>query len=399
MQKTLVSLFAGCGGLDLGFSFAEFKLLWANDFCKNAVVTYKKNIGDHIVLGDITKIPSTEIPDSFDVLVGGFPCQGFSVANTKRNMQDQRNFLYKELLRVIADKKPKVFLAENVKGLLSMEGGKVFEMILNDFSLLGYNVSYRVLKASDFGVPQNRERVIIMGNRIGVENLFPIATHSNPKEIEKGQDALLPHVAVKDVIGFLADQRVRVESFQLEDGQMVYNHTARTNVADSFWDRKYDVSQKEICAYLREWKKKAGISANEIDKRLGYLHTAPHWFRMDSSGSIPTTQDWVELKKMIGFDDTYDEKVLTLVEKNIVFEQTLRISNWDTPSDTITASGPEIHPNKQRRLSVRECAMLQTFPMDFVFEGSLTSMYRQIGNAVPCKLAYQLGLCIREMLA
>ena len=209
----------------------------------------------------------------------------------------------------------------------------------------------------------------------------------------------MPHVAVKDVIGFLADQRVRVESFQLEDGQMVYNHTARTNVADSFWDRKYDVSQKEICAYLREWKKKAGISANEIDKRLGYLHTAPHWFRMDSSGSIPTTQDWVELKKMIGFDDTYDEKVLTLVEKNIVFEQTLRISNWDTPSDTITASGPEIHPNKQRRLSVRECAMLQTFPMDFVFEGSLTSMYRQIGNAVPCKLAYQLGLCIREMLA
>lgn len=398
MQKTLVSLFAGCGGLDLGFSFAEFKLLWANDFCKNAVDTYKKNIGDHIVLGDITKIPSTEIPDSFDVLVGGFPCQGFSVANNKRNMQDQRNFLYKELLRVIADKKPKVFLAENVKGLLSMEGGRVFEMILNDFTALGYDVSYRVLKASDFGVPQNRERVIIIGNRIGVENLFPMETHGSVEKCSDEVSGLLPYVSVKDVIGFLAEERIREESFELSDGQVIYNHMARTNVADSFWDRKYEVSQKEICTYLREWKNKAGISSKEIDKRLGYLHTAPHWFRSDTSGSIPRPHDWVELKKILGFDDTYDERVLTLVEKEIVFEQSLRVSNWDTPSDTITASSPEIHPNKQRRLSARECAILQTFPMDFVFEGSLSAMYRQIGNAVPCKLAYQLALCIKKML-
>ena len=103
----VASLFSGCGGLDLGFIQAGFDIIWANDFSKEAVETYKTNIGDHIVLGDITKIPSSEIPNNFDVLLGGFPCQGFSVANNKRSMDDERNFLYKELMRLIKDKKPK----------------------------------------------------------------------------------------------------------------------------------------------------------------------------------------------------------------------------------------------------------------------------------------------------
>ena len=95
----VVSLFSGCGGLDLGFIQAGYEVIWANDFFKEAVETYKQNIGDHIVYGDITKIPSSEIPDDFDILLGGFPCQGFSIANIKRSMEDERNFLYKELLR------------------------------------------------------------------------------------------------------------------------------------------------------------------------------------------------------------------------------------------------------------------------------------------------------------
>ena len=108
-QHTVVGLFAGCGGLDLGFLNAGFSIVWANDFMKEAVETYKKNIGDHIILGDITKIPSSEIPDNFDILLGGFPCQGFSIANIKRSMKDERNYLYKEMLRVIKDKRPKYF--------------------------------------------------------------------------------------------------------------------------------------------------------------------------------------------------------------------------------------------------------------------------------------------------
>ena len=100
-KYSVAGLFSGCGGLDLGFINAGFDVVWANDFFKEAVETYKKNIGNHIILGDITKIPSSEIPNDFDILLGGFPCQGFSIANIKRSMKDERNFLYKEMLRII----------------------------------------------------------------------------------------------------------------------------------------------------------------------------------------------------------------------------------------------------------------------------------------------------------
>ena len=148
-KPTVVSLFAGCGGLDLGFIQAGYNVIWANDFFEDAVKTYRKNIGNHIVLGDITKIKSSEIPNNFDILLGGFPCQGFSIANTKRSMKDERNFLYLEMLRIIKDKKPKFFLAENVKGLMSIEKGLVLEMIINDFKKLGYNVNYKLLKGGE----------------------------------------------------------------------------------------------------------------------------------------------------------------------------------------------------------------------------------------------------------
>ena len=156
-KPKVVSLFSGCGGLDLGFKRAGFDILWANDFDKDSIETYTQNLGNHAVFGDITKIPSNEIPSDFDVLLGGFPCQGFSVANTKRSMKDKRNFLYLEMLRIIRDKKPKFFVAENVKGILSIEKGAVMEMILDDFRKIGYEVEFRVLTASDYGVPQHRE--------------------------------------------------------------------------------------------------------------------------------------------------------------------------------------------------------------------------------------------------
>lgn len=395
MAYTHISLFAGCGGLDIGFKQAGFKTLWANDFFLDAVKTYRLNLGDHITYGDITKIDCTDIPSDFDVLTGGFPCQGFSIANSKRSMEDQRNFLYRELLRLLSEKKPKVFIAENVKGLLSMESGKVIKMILNDFSSLGYKVDYQVLRASDYGVPQHRERVIIIGNRIGSPNIFPTSTHSN------GGSLFAPnkktHISVKDAISFLEHIRTRDEAIDF-NGLKIYNHVARNNVNDCFMGRKHQIDQHELCDYLREWRDKSGISVKKIDALLGYKHTAGHWFRKDTSGSIPTASDWIELKKILKLDDLWDDRILTFVEKKIVFEQSLRISNWDTPSDTITASGPEIHPNKQRRLSVRECAILQGFPMDFIFTGSISAMYKQIGNAVPPPLSYAIAMAIKEML-
>ena len=392
----IASLFSGCGGLDLGFIQAGFEVIWANDFFKEAVQTYKNNIGDHIVYGDITKIPSEEIPNNFDILLGGFPCQGFSIANSKRSMEDERNFLYKELLRLISDKKPKFFVAENVKGLLSMQKGKVFEMILEDFKALGYNVDYRVLKASDYGVPQNRERVVIIGNRLGLENLFPTKTHGLANDLFS--NSTKRYVAVKDVVSHLLNVRPREKSFEL-DGKIIHNHIARTNVHDTFWGRKHKVSQFDICDYLKEWREKSGWSTKKVDEHFGYAHTAGHWFRKDNgSGSIPNPKDWWELKKILGFDDKFDKAVTELELKPISFEQSLRINNWETPSDTITATGPEIHPNRERRMSVRECAIFQTFPDDFVFTGSLGNMYKQIGNAVPVLLGKKIAEVIKEQL-
>ncbi|MCK4635358.1 MAG: DNA (cytosine-5-)-methyltransferase [Candidatus Moranbacteria bacterium] len=391
MQKNkkrpkVVSLFAGCGGLDLGFINAGYEIIWANDFFPEAVETYEKNIGKHITSDDISKIKSSEIPDNFDILLGGFPCQGFSIANSNRSMEDERNFLYREMLRIVKDKKPKMFLAENVKGLLSMHKGKVIKMIVKDFEKIGYKVDYKLVNSADYGVPQQRERVIIMGNKIKKENIFPKTTHKNN------------HITVKDIVGDLAKLRTRDSSFKTK-GKTIYNHIARTNVHDKFWGRKHKVDQHKICDYLKKWRNKKGISTKKVDEHFGYKHTAGHWFRKDNgSGSIPKPEDWKKLKKLLGFDNKNDKKVTELELKEIKFEQSLRINNWKRPSDTITATGPEIHPNKKRRMSVRECARIQTFPDDFIFYGSLGNMYKQIGNAVPVLLAEKIAKTMKNNL-
>lgn len=395
----VISLFSGAGGMDLGFINAGFEIVWANDFFKEAVESYKKNVDDRIVFGDITKIDSSEMPDDIDLVIGGFPCQGFSVANTKRSMKDERNFLYKEMLRVIDAKKPKFFVAENVKGILSMKKGKVFEMIKKDFKKLGYNVDAKLLNAAEYGVPQARERVVIIGNRIGVDNPYPTATHWVDSKKYESKEGLKDPVTVEETIGFLSDVRLSEKPITLDNGMVIYNHMAATNVYDKFWGRKYKVKQEDICDYLKMWRDKAGYTTKKVDDHFGYKYTAGHWFRKDNhSGSIPKPSDWWELKKILGFDSKYDKKVTTMVEKEIKFEQSLRITNWDRPSDTITATSPEIHINRERRLSARECAMLQTFPMDYEFVGSLNVVYKQIGNAVPVKLAEQIAKGIYEVL-
>ena len=404
----LISLFSGAGGMDLGFKNSGFNILWANDFQADAVDTYKRNIGSHIVYGDITKIESTDIPgDDIDVVIGGFPCQGFSIANTKRNMEDERNFLYLELLRVIKDKKPKFFVAENVKGLLSMQKGKVIKMIIKDFENIGYKVDYRVLNAADYGVPQARERVVIIGNRIGVENPFPIKSYYNPAigyemDIFEGNNELKPYRTVEESIGFLSDIPLvngKKEKKIVVSNRPIYNHIASTKVEDTFFGRKYEVNQSEICDYLRYWRDKSGWTTKKVDDYFGYKYTAGHWFRKDNkSGSIPNVEDWWKLKEIFKFDDKFDRQVTTFIEKPIKYEQSLRITNWDRASDTITATSPEIHVNRKRRLSARECAILQTFPDDFIFEGSLNSLYRQIGNAVPVLLAESIANEIKKCL-
>ena len=396
----IISLFAGAGGMDLGFKNAGFDIMWANDFDPDSVKTYRRNFGNHIVLGDIEKIRTNNMPDNPDVVIGGFPCQGFSIANLGRSVDDSRNKLYKQMLRVIRVKKPKYFVAENVAGILTLGKGIVMQKIIKDFRSIGYKVDYKLLNAADYGVPQARRRVFIIGNRLNLENPFPKQSHQAPAQ-ENGlfNDLLENHITTKEAIGFLSKTSLTNKTLFVNN-RVIHNHVGDTNVHDEFWGRKYPVNQFDICDYLKKWRKKAGISTKKVDEHFGYAHTAGHWFRKDNnSGSIPNPDDWRGLKKLLGFDDKYDKQVTTMVKKKIQFEQSLRITNWKTPSDTLTATSPEIHVNLKRRLSVRECAILQTFPDDFIFEGStFRSMHKQIGNAVPVLLAEKVAKEIKKII-
>lgn len=178
----VISVFSGAGGLDLGFLRAGHEIVWANDDDPEAVETYRRNIGSHIVLGDIRSIKTSDIPNG-DILIGGFPCQGFSVANWKRSITDPRNLLFREASRVLKGKQPSFFVMENVSGLTSMANGKALQMICDEFSSVGYKVRNAVLNAADYGVPQRRLRLILLGVRsdLKVEVSFPPPpTHSEP---------------------------------------------------------------------------------------------------------------------------------------------------------------------------------------------------------------------------
>lgn len=291
----VASLFSGAGGLDLGFIQAGHEVVWANDNFEDAVETYKVNIGDHIVCKDIREINSNEIPDH-DILIGGFPCQGFSMANTGRTEDDERNKLYLEFLRIIKAKQPKFFVAENVKGILSLGKGSVFQMILNDFKSAGYRVSHKVLNAADFGVPQRRERVIIIGirNDLGIHIEHPAPTHGQAVDLFSD---LKPWVSIGKALSNIPDP----------DGEHdLVNHT-------------YSKFKLKFNGYLGN---------RAIDpKKPAPTVTA----RGDSKGGVVVLH----------------------------------------------------HPSNTRRMSVRELASVQSFPLEYEFYGNNSSAYRQIGNAVP----------------
>lgn len=169
----LVSLFSGCGGMDVGFEQAGFERVWANDFDKDAQAVFKLNLGD-IDTRDIRDVPVDDIPDC-DIVTAGFPCQPFSNAGNRRGVYDKRGELYLECLRIIDSKHPKVVVFENVKGLLSSKhqsGKKLIDVIKEDLEDLGYAVNYKVVNASDYGVPQNRERMILVAFRDDLGKIF-----------------------------------------------------------------------------------------------------------------------------------------------------------------------------------------------------------------------------------
>ncbi len=306
-KPTVVSLFSGAGGMDLGFKNAGFNIIWANDNESDSVKTYEMNLGKHIVLNGIENISSTDIPET-DIIIGGFPCQGFSLANMNRSTSDSRNKLYLEMKRIIKDKRPKLFLAENVKGILSLNKGDVFKMILKDFSEIGYNCRYALVNAADYGVPQTRQRVLILGIR---KDLNPnIQFPPKPTHSKNPNSTTLEWVSVGKALDLIPEP----------------------NSTHNLKNHEYSKFKLKFNGYL---------SNRYID---------------------PTK-----------------------------------------PSPTITARGDKKggaminhHPNNQRRLSCRETAVIQDFPLDFEFYGAMTSVYRQIGNAVPVGLAQAIASVIYD---
>lgn len=198
----VISLFSGAGGLDLGLIQAGNTVIWANDIDENAVATYKENIGDHIVCDDIKNIAIRDLPDA-EVVVGGFPCQGFSLANRRRSIEDERNQLYRFFYDTIKEKQPKFFIAENVKGILSLGKGELIRQIVDDFKGAGYLTEIHLVNMADYGVPQTRQRVLIIGQRtdIGEKMLFhfPEPTHS------KDGKTLPKWVSIKEAIDHFPD--------------------------------------------------------------------------------------------------------------------------------------------------------------------------------------------------
>lgn len=183
---------------------AGHEIIWANDIDESAVTTYRKNIGDHIVCKDIKDVAMAEIPDGADVVVGGFPCQGFSQANLLRNVGDERNVLYRFFKKVVNAKKPRFFIAENVKGILSLGGGAAVKLILADFKKAGYVLDVHLVNMADYGVPQHRQRVIIVGQRkdLGKTMLFRFPKPTHAKD---GMGDLPPWRTIRDELDRFPD--------------------------------------------------------------------------------------------------------------------------------------------------------------------------------------------------
>jgi DNA (cytosine-5)-methyltransferase 1 len=318
-KPAVAALFAGAGGLDLGFSKAGFNVEWANEYDKSIWATYEKNFPSTVLdKRSITDVAPEDIPP-ISGIIGGPPCQSWSEAGAARGIEDQRGQLFWEYMRLIKSKRPTFFLAENVSGILFNRHNEAFEGILQGFADLGYNVSYGLLNANQFGVPQDRERVIIVGYRVELGKFF------DPPEPDFA--ALTLADAIKDL-------------------------------------------------------------TKSVVPALSNNYSNP-------STKIPNHEYMVG-----GFSSMF-------LSRN-------RVRNWGEPSFTIQAGGRHapLHPQapkmvkldkdewvfepsklgKYRRLSVRECARIQTFPDDHEFIYSrIADGYKMIGNAVPVELARRLA--------
>lgn len=363
-QKRVIDLFAGCGGLSLGFMQSGYSVEKAVEIDEKIANTYKRNHPEvDVIVDDIRNIDHSGVfhPGDADVIIGGPPCQGFSMAGTRIRsgfIDDPRNYLFKHYFNVVKTVRPKVFVMENVKGIMTMQNGKIFAEILNIFQdaelLEGkpYHLYPRLVKAVEFGIPQKRERMILVGTiyeGIDIEKLW----EKTRDEISKEMPCYFDRVTVGDAIGNLPQTTI--------DGTVV-NPTP----------------QNEYQRYL----------ASKSDTISNHTQTKHSAVAIDRMSRVSGGENFTALEEKI----------------NSVHSGAYGRLCWDEQAPTVTtrfdtpAGGRFIHPVENRTLTPREAARIQSFPDDFVFFGNKTTVCKTIGNAVPPKISYFIGRLVENII-
>ena len=345
-QITVVDLFAGVGGLSYGFAHNEnFKLLLANEYKEDIAKAYSLNHPNvKMLVCDIKDLTEEtlkkEIPGEIDLVVGGPPCQSYSTLGKRQD--DDRAHLFKEYCRILTILQPKMFLFENVTGILSVNGGKLFEELQKCFENIGYELKYKVLNAADFGVPEIRERVILVGTMGKNTFEYPLPTHGE-------KEGLKAYITLEDA---LSDLPI------MESGEE--NNEYASSPINEFQEFVHD------CNKLRD-----NASPKNGEHLIKLMKALPDG---GSKEDLP-----IELRPKSGFGNTYAKMW------------------WKRPAPTITrnfacpSSSRCIHPRDSRALSTREGARLQSFPDSYKFYGSRSMKNLEIGNAVPPLLSIALA--------
>lgn len=337
----VLDLFSGCGGLSYGFEKAGFKIVAGIDNWDDALKTFQKNHKNskvmNIDLGTFSAKKTKVEVGEVDIVVGGPPCQGFSISGN-RDLNDPRNMLYKGFVETVKVFNPRVFVLENVPNLVSIGQGKIKDAIITDFTKLGYDVKYKVLLASDYGVPQNRRRVIFVGTKGKNTFVFPEPTSNNNK------------VTSSDAISDLPDK-------DLEDGSILTKQ-ARTPYQEKMRSKDSSIYNHKLTSH-----DKKTINTISLVPDGGNYKDLP----VEYAGSRNVNIAWTRF-------------------------------NSKKPSSTIdTGHRHHFHYKYNRVPTVRESARLQSFPDSFIFLGTKTSQYKQVGNAVPPLLAEAIGKNILKL--
>ena len=337
-KKIGIDIFSGAGGLSLGAEMAGISVRYAIEIDSDAAKTYKKNHSDaKVICEDIRKINPVDLKDGDSpifIIMGGPPCQGFSMSNTiSRNMENPKNFLFKEFVRFVKELKPIWFVLENVKGITSINRGDTQHLIEDCFRELGYKVKSKVLCASDYGVPQNRHRFFMVGNRLNIDFDFP-------KEAEI-------KVSVNDAISDLPS---------LTNGEMLEN-------------APYTRPISETSEYIKLMRGESVFATQNYVSRNNDLV-------IERYKHIKQGENWRAIPEHLMQNYADKGRCHSGIYKRLIA---------DAPSVVISnyRKSMLIHPFEHRGISVREAARLQSFPDNFVFEGCLSHIQQQIGNAVP----------------